>query len=221
MSIVIGLTGQSGAGKTLVSKVFEESGFGVINCDMAAREVTEAGSECNRELAKIFPECFDDDLVLDRRALGRIVFGDREKLDILNDVIFRYINTLLDKKISEYSRNSGYVVLDAPTLFEAGADRKCDVIVSVTADEETRLRRITSRDGLDEESVRKRFASQHDQEFFERSSSYVIRNDDDSEDAVRQTLDIIDKIKEGKIGSIHNKKKDGSKETEKKEKLCP
>ena len=204
MSVVIGLTGQSGAGKTLVSKVFKENGFGVINCDMAAREVTEAGSECNCELAKIFPECFDDDLVLDRRALGRIVFSDREKLDILNTVIFRYIDKLLDEKIAQYSIDYEYVVLDAPTLFEAGADKKCNVIVSVTADEEIRLRRITVRDGLDEASVRNRFASQHSQRFFEENSDFVIKNNGETEDAVEQTKEIIDKIKEGKIGSKNN-----------------
>ena len=205
MSIVIGLTGQSGAGKTLVSRVFEENGFGVINCDMAAREVTEAGSDCNRELAEIFPECFDEDYVLDRRALGSIVFADRQKLDTLNSVIFRYIDKLLDEKIAEYSQSYDYVVLDAPTLFEAGADKKCHVIVSVTADEDIRLRRITARDGLDEESVRKRFASQHDQAFFEKVSDYVITNNGDSTEAVRQTIEITDRIKEGKIGSKNNK----------------
>ncbi|SFC94014.1 dephospho-CoA kinase [Ruminococcus albus] len=196
MSVVIGLTGQSGAGKTLVSQVFEENGFGVINCDMAAREVTETGSECNRELADIFPECFSDDLTLDRRALGSIVFADRQKLDILNSVIFRYIDKLLDEKIAKYSIDYDYVLLDAPTLFEAGADKKCDIIVSVTADEDIRLRRITTRDGLDEASVKNRFASQHSQGFFEENSDFVIRNNGKSEDAVRQTIEIIDRIKE-------------------------
>lgn len=201
MSVVIGLTGQSGAGKTLVSQVFEDNGFGVINCDMAAREVTETGSNCNLELAKTFPECFDDDLTLDRRALGSIVFADRKKLDTLNSVIFRYIDKLLDEKIAKYSIDYDYVLLDAPTLFEAGADKKCDIIVSVTADEDIRLQRITARDGLDEKSVKNRFASQHGQGFFEENSDFVIRNNGESEDAVRQTIEIIDKIKEDKIGN--------------------
>ena len=204
MSVVVGLTGQSGAGKTLVSQIFAEKGFGVINCDMAAREVTEAGSACNRELAEIFPECFDDKLVLDRRALGSIVFADRKKLDTLNTVIFRYIDKLLDEKIAQYSIDYEYVLLDAPTLFEAGADKKCDVIVSVTADEDIRLKRITERDSLDEASVKNRFASQHNQTFFEEKSDFVIKNNGKSEEAVRQTIDIIDKIKEDKIGSKIN-----------------
>ena len=204
MSVVVGLTGQSGAGKTLVSQIFAEKGFGVINCDMAAREVTEAGSACNRELSEIFPECFDDKLVLDRRALGSIVFADRQKLDTLNTVIFRYIDKLLDEKIAQYSIDYEYVLLDAPTLFEAGADKKCDVIVSVTADEDIRLKRITERDSLDEASVKNRFASQHSQKFFEEKSDFVIKNNGKSEEAVRQTIDIIDKIKEDKIGSKIN-----------------
>ena len=66
--LTVGLTGQSGAGKTVVSEIFKEHGFGIINCDMVAREVTTSGSDCNRELSEHFPACFDDKLTLDRRA---------------------------------------------------------------------------------------------------------------------------------------------------------
>lgn len=200
MSTVVGLTGQSGAGKTLISAVFEREGFGVINCDHVAREVTEAGSGCNKELAGYFPECFDEEFVLDRQAMGRIVFADREKLDLLNSIIFKYINALIDEKIKELSLCCDCILLDAPTLFEAGADSKCDVIVSVTADEKLRLKRVTKRDGIDEESVKKRFSSQHDEDFFEAHSDYIIRNNGSSAESEAQALKIINEIKEGKIG---------------------
>ena len=204
MSIIVGLTGQSGAGKTLISGIFEREGFGVINCDHVAREVTEAGSGCNKELSFYFPQCFDEELVLDRRALGAIVFTDRQKLDLLNSIIFKYINRLIDEKISELSMACEYILLDAPTLFEAGADKKCDVIVSVTADEGIRLARVIERDGIDKAAAAKRFAAQHDREFFEKHSSYVINNDGNREDTEKQVKKVIKKIKEDKIGD--NKK---------------
>lgn len=72
---VVGLTGQSGAGKTTISDAFRKNGFEIINCDIVAREVTQAGNECCKELAKIFPDCFDDGFALDRRKLGEIVFS--------------------------------------------------------------------------------------------------------------------------------------------------
>ena len=61
---VVGLTGQSGAGKTTISDAFRENGFEIINCDIVAREVTQAGSECCKELAKLFPSCFDENYCL-------------------------------------------------------------------------------------------------------------------------------------------------------------
>ena len=201
MSTVVGLTGQSGAGKTLVSRVFEDNGFGVINCDTVARNVTETGSACNKELSKYFPTCFDEKLELDRHALGSIVFSHRDKLDILNRIIFRYIRELIDENIAELSKDHSFILLDAPTLFEAGADEQCDIIVSVTADSDIRLKRIIMRDGLDEDSVLKRFESQHSEDFFRAHSDYVIENNGDTADTIVQTKMIIDKIKEDNIGS--------------------
>ena len=132
--------------------------------------------------------------------MGRIVSADREKLDLLNSIIFKYINALIDEKIKELSLCCDFILLDAPTLFEAGADSKCDVIVSVTADEKLRLKRVTKRDGIDEESVKKRFSSLHDEDFFEAHSDYIIRNNGSSAESEAQALKIINEIKEGKIG---------------------
>ena len=74
---VVGLTGQSGAGKTTISDAFRENGFEILNCDLVAREVTNADSECCKELAKLFPRCFDENYSLDRQKLGEIVFSDK------------------------------------------------------------------------------------------------------------------------------------------------
>lgn len=74
---VVGLTGQSGAGKTTISDAFRKNGFEIINCDIVAREVTNADSECCKELAKLFPSCFDENYSLDRQKLGEIVFQIR------------------------------------------------------------------------------------------------------------------------------------------------
>ena len=73
--MVVGLTGQTGAGKTTVCKVFERSGFSVINADAIARQVMEKGSRCLQELT----DCFQEDILLpdgelNRQKLAQIVF---------------------------------------------------------------------------------------------------------------------------------------------------
>lgn len=194
---VVGLTGQSGAGKTTVSRCFAEHGFGVIDADLVAREVTEDGSDCNRALAGEFPSAFREGYVLDRRALGRIVFGDREKLDRLEQMIYPFINTRITEKIRGFaSSGRRFVLLDAPTLFEAGADRFCDCVVCVVADEEKRRERIFARDGLSDEEITKRFSSQKDAAFYTARAEFVIENNADTAALVEKSAAVEQKIRE-------------------------
>lgn len=189
---IVGLTGQSGAGKTLVSKVFEEYHFGVINCDEIARKVTAPRHECVFEILFDFPECVDEETVtLNRAALAKIIFSDKEKRDELNRLIFRYIRREVNAQIAALKLHHKFVLLDAPTLFESGFHKKCDYIVSVTADEDKRLKRVMERDGIDEESARLRFSAQHTAEFFESHSNYVIRNNTTIEDVQAQAFEVV------------------------------
>jgi len=176
-SFVIGLTGQTGSGKSTVCNAFMENGFEIINCDLVARTVTSDGSDCCKEIEKVFPDCFDPELHLDRKALGAIVFDDKEKLEILNGIIFPYINEEIAKRISHASENGKkLILLDAPTLFEAGADKLCDMIVSCVALKELRLKRIMIRDGLSETQAENRMNSQHSEDFFRDNSDMIIEN---------------------------------------------
>ncbi len=194
---VVGLTGQSGAGKTTVSKCFSGNGFFVINCDLVSREVTQKGSECNKELSTIFPECFDSELTLDRKKLGSCVFGDKEKLIILNETIFPFIIKNINEKISD-AVNDGFdlILLDAPTLFEAKMENSCDYIVSVIADAEIRAERIHKRDNISRKEVLKRFSSQLSEDFFKENSDFIIENNGGIDSVVFQTISIINIIKE-------------------------
>lgn len=195
---VIGLTGQSGSGKTTVSAAFAEAGFMVINADMLARKVMEKGQLCLDETVMHFGrEILLPDGSLDRKYLGKIVFSDRKKLDELNGICYKYINRMVEDIISEYgSRGEKYILLDAPTLFEAGEDKLCNVIVSVTADRKLRLKRITERDNISESAAEDRFNSQHDTEFFRSRSDYMIENNGSLEELENRAKEIIEHIME-------------------------
>lgn len=191
---IVGLTGQSGAGKTTVSRMFEENGFFVVDCDKLSRKVTESGSDCCKKLAEHFPDCFDESYTLDRRRLGNEVFGCEEKLKLLNELIFPFITEEAQKQISLCGQR--LVLLDAPTLFEAGMDSICSMIVSVTADEDIRVKRILERDSLTEEQALRRFSSQRTQGFFEENSDIVIENNGSDVRLRNAALQAIQKIKE-------------------------
>lgn len=194
--IIVGLTGQSGAGKTTVSKYFEKNDFAVINCDLVARNVTNAGSECNKSLVKIFPDCFDKSLTLDRTALAKIVFSNEKKLKLLNDTIFPFIIADINHEINRLiSTGKKYILLDAPTLFEAGADSICDVIISCVAERNLRAERISKRDNISAELINKRFDSQKSEDFFRHNSDYIVENNKDESYAIKQCKEIIIDIK--------------------------
>lgn len=195
---VIGLTGQSGAGKTTVCKVFGEKGFAIINADKIARFIMEKDSPCLAEVT----ECFGKDILngdgsLNRQKLADIVFGDREKLMQLNAISYPYITSEILKMINKYrDENRKYVLIDAPTLFESRADDFCDLIISVTASEKLRTERIAARDGLTPEQIKERFSSQHTEEFFINHSDFIIKNNNSADELIEKAEEVAEKIKE-------------------------
>jgi len=70
------------------------------------------------------------------------------------------------------------VVLDAPTLFEAGADRLCRRIISVLAKADVRLNRIMQRDGITQEEAQRRMRAQQNDAFYADRSDFVLDNTD-------------------------------------------
>ncbi|MCR5806161.1 MAG: dephospho-CoA kinase [Oscillospiraceae bacterium] len=191
--MIVGLTGQSGAGKTCVSALFAEHGFYVINADEVSREVTRKGTPCLDEIAHHFGQhILLPDGNMDRKAVGNIVFSDRQKLKELEGIIFPYIiKNIMEKADSHPDRD---ILLDAPTLFEAGLENICTCTVAVTADREQRLRRIIERDGITAESALKRIYSQRDESFFRERCDHVIDNSTTKEELEMKTKAVIDKI---------------------------
>lgn len=194
---VVGLTGQTGAGKSTVSKVFSDSGFSVINADSISRYVVEKGSECLNELSDFFGEMIlNEDGTLNRKMLGDIVFSDKVKLDSLNSIIYPYITSEILEQIKNYSAEGKKVILlDAPTLFESHSDDFCDIIISVLANPDTRRERIIKRDGITETQANNRMNSQLDAEFFSSHSDYVIDNNDSIEVLNSISQEVAEKIK--------------------------
>ena len=199
--IVIGLTGQSGAGKTTVCDVFKKNCYEIINADLIARDVTKRGSLCLGELT----ECFGERILteggeLNRRVLSDIVFSDEESLRQLNGVIYPYITYEILQILKELSlKKTGekrFILLDAPTLFESRVDDFCDLIISVTASEKNRLGRILERDSISEEQIRRRFNSQRTERFFINNSDFIIKNNKSIDVLKAKAKEVSDKIKE-------------------------
>ena len=189
--LIIGLTGQSGAGKSTASFVFENEGFYVINADRVSRMVTMRKDVLDT-LKKTFGNVLLESGMLDRRALAKIVFSDKEKLQLLNSILFPIITSEIQNIIDEI--DCKYILLDAPQLFESGADKQCHKIVSVIAPKEKLIERAMERDGISHEDAEKRLNSQFPEDFFKEKSDYIITNDTTIDNLIKQTKQIVKEI---------------------------
>ena len=202
MSVLIGLTGQTGAGKTTaaraMTRAYGEEWLPHIDCDKATRNIIDEDAETREDILRQFPGFFTEGR-FDRRKAASLLFSDSELLKRYDAAIFphitRRINGIIEGIERDFAvRGEGMILLDAPTLFESGIDRLCDFIISCIAPAELRLRRITARDGITEEQARARIASQHDDSFFRQRSDYIIENDGDEQALIRAAERIIDDI---------------------------
>lgn len=176
--IVVGLTGQTGAGKTTISEAFAQAGFAVINADLISREVSDSPAVLAKLETAFGREILTEDGKLNRRKMAELVFGkDRELLQKLEGILYPPITSAIQAKIDACQAAGQYhILLDAPTLFEAGANKLCTHTVSVLADADLRRERIMARDGLTLEQAQARMASQPNDAFYRRKSDYILYN---------------------------------------------
>ncbi|MBP0966136.1 MAG: aminopeptidase [Oscillospiraceae bacterium] len=194
---LIGLTGQTGAGKTTVSTLFAEQGVAVINADAVAREVVQPGHPCLRALAKVCGNrILQPDGQLDRKATAALIFSDMQAKQRYLAVMFPYITAAVRERIAALTAAGHHMILlDAPTLFESGLDRCCDAVVSVTADAGIRKTRILSRDALTEQQAEQRMNAQHTEEFFRAHSDAVIENNGDTPALRADVIRLLDTLR--------------------------
>ncbi len=195
-AIIVGLTGQTGAGKSTVGQMLSNIGFFSIDCDKLSRLVTSKGSPVLNELALEFGEdIIKNDGELDRKLLAKRAFATKEDTERLNNVTHPAIKKMVDKKISgAFFDGYDVVVVDAPILFESGMAKSCDIIVSVIAQEDIRLQRIMKRDNIDEESARLRMCAQHSEEYYKEHSDIIIENNEDLDLLKGQLTKLLDLI---------------------------
>lgn len=192
--MIIGLTGQSGAGKSTVCRVFEESGFHVIDCDAIARKTADNPRFLDEVLRRFTEELITSEGALDRKAVAKLIFTNNEKRGRYQRIIFPYI---VNEIMREITRAGGNILIDAPTLFEAKLDMLCDKIVSVTANLDKCAERIIKRDKILPEQAYERLSSQHSADFFKERSDYNIENNGTLEKLTSSAKQITDKLKAG------------------------
>jgi dephospho-CoA kinase len=159
--VVIGLTGPIASGKSTVAELLRQRGAEVIDTDRVYRSLLRSGSELWRQVVDRFgPAIIGSDGEIDRAALGRLVFADPEALADLDRIthpaVVAEVRTLIARSTAPL------IVLEAVKLVQSGLASDVDALWFISADPETRLRRLMSRSGMDEASARTRIAAAPD-----------------------------------------------------------
>lgn len=182
---VVGLTGGIACGKSTVSAYLRELGAVIVDGDIIAREVTE-NMKTFIELMKVFgSQIVDDNGKLDRKALGAIVFGNKEALKKLNDIVHPEVEAQIKFIVQLYRDKNfkGILVLDIPLLIEIKLFEmiEMDELWLVSIDRETQLRRLMDRNDLTEEEANARITSQLSLEEKSKFADIIIDNSMDIE----------------------------------------
>jgi dephospho-CoA kinase len=179
--ISVGITGGIGSGKSRVCRVFAALGYVVYEADARAKALMREDPELRAAISDLFgPAAYAADGSLNRQHIGSVAFSQPEKLQQLNALVHPrtgqdYLAWKAEWENSAYDKP--FVVKEAAILFESGAYRSTDYVISVYAAKSVRLRRVQARDGTEAEAVQARMAQQWPDLRKVRQADFVIYSD--------------------------------------------
>lgn len=192
--MVIGITGQSGAGKTTASHIFKKYGFIVLDADIIARNVINNSDECKQKIKKEFGDdtvCFNGSV--NSKTLASRAFEDRNSLCRLNSIVHPCIFNEIKLRITKINRHNN-VIIDAAALWESGCNKLCNYIIAVTAPKKYRLDRIIKRDKISKRMALKRINAQENEQFYTSKADFTLGYTKDITEMTKKLEDIINQI---------------------------
>lgn len=181
--MIIGITGGIGSGKsTILNYLKDKYGYEIIETDRLGHEIMEPGTKAYDEIVRTFGDgIIDGDRKIDRKKLGNIVFGNEEKLKILNKItheaVIDEIKNIIDRKKKEEGKEN--FIVETALMYESGCDRMCDKVWYVYANRDARVKRLMESRDLSEEKIENIMARQLDEDEFIKRADACIDNSGD------------------------------------------
>jgi len=170
---VLGITGRSGSGKSLLSAALREKGCLVLDADAIYRELLP-GEALQRALKEAFPAAFGPE-GLDKKALAKIVFSDEQQRLRLNAITHGAVCGEILRRMAAAPPEQ-ILVLDVPLLFECELHRHCTLTAAVVSDIASSAARICKRDGIPEEAALQRLSAQPNNDWFRAHADLTVEN---------------------------------------------
>ena len=192
---IIGITGNSGSGKSTISKLISKNYEAkIIDADKIAKEMTKNNGEYLQAIRQAFGNEVIKNNELDRKKLADIVFLNRAEKEKLDGLTFEYVVEEIKKELeTNQNLDYQYIILDVPLLFESKLDKLCDYTIGVIAPKTEKIKRICKRDKLSKEKALQRLNSQPNDEFFTKNCNTVINNEN-KEETIKMVNEIMLKL---------------------------
>ncbi|MEO0699574.1 MAG: dephospho-CoA kinase [Pseudomonadota bacterium] len=191
--LIIGLTGSIGMGKSTVAAMFTEAGVPVFDADAEVRAMQGRGGELLPAIEEAFPGSTNAEGV-DREALGKLVFGNAEKLAQLEAIV----HPAVGQKRSEFlARNASepMLVFDIPLLFEGSGHEAVDTIVVVSARPEAQRQRVLARPGMTVEKFERILGLQTPDADKRERADHIVDTGTTLAETRDQVSDLIDRLR--------------------------
>jgi dephospho-CoA kinase len=173
----IGITGGMGSGKTTVCGIFELLGIPVYYSDEESKKILSRDESVKKELLTIFGnDILDNNARIDRKKLAALAFSNKSVLEKLNAVLHPAVGRHFEEWLS--AQKAAYIIKEAAILFESGAYKQVEKVITVVAPLELRIKRILKRDNTSEAEVLQRIGKQMSDEEKIKRSDLILMNDE-------------------------------------------
>jgi dephospho-CoA kinase len=186
--LTVALTGGIGSGKSTAGELFAELGAIVVDSDQLARDVIERGTPGFEALLDAFGDSILSDGEIDRSKLAADIFSDSEKRKVAEKIIHPLVRDAWDAYVRGAPEDSIMINL-IPILVETGSQKRFDKVVTISAEEDIRVKRAIAR-GLHEYDVRRRMQAQASDTDREKIADFIIHNEGTFEELEEQVRSI-------------------------------
>ena len=197
MSLLVGLTGGIGSGKSLAARFFKEEGAYIIDADKLSRDLVQPDKPALKEIVDFFGDfILELDGTLNREKLAEIIFQDVNKKKALEVILHPKI---IEKEQEEYSiiranDPSAIVIIDAALLIESGNFKCVDKVIVMQSSEKQQVKRILSRSFLTYNQVVARIKNQMSLVDKNKYADFILDNRLQPEDLMKNVVEIYKKL---------------------------
>lgn len=188
--MIIGITGNSGSGKSAISKILAKKiNAEIIDADEVVKELSEPGSKYYNKIVELFGKEILIENKLNKKQMAEIIYNNSEKREKLNKLTYKYVVEEIKNRVKKLKEKN--IIIDAPLLFESGLDKICKFTIAVLADFNIKLERICKRDNLDKETAKARLDIQAKDEYYIKKANYIVENNGEIDEINLEEICIV------------------------------